>query len=409
MQLGLPDGERKDNGFVFSIVVEPTRIDVHYGVGLGLPALTASELTTLNRSAEDAYQSTHSMDQALLTLVQGFDTVARNNYEPLIFPSPTPETINCASAAFRSVGYFVYVRAGLSGRHLSIVLYVDAPQAGAQWDRINPYGGSGSRGSGFPLGGAGAAVRRRVAAAAVVAPGVAIKKKRRLRDETFPKTDHSNFYDGCHVCRADQLRRCQVGADEYNELVALVQGVQSAASNFQLVTDTQYAKIQAKTQITKDYYDAVSTSGEVWTGNFRSQADAMTNLLKYRDENGQPLDPTKLNLNTLNEKGALPDGLGQGFTLYVNAITQAPPPVPDAGVRLALGDTVDEAMNTIQLGGTDWNDAVKAYNTRPAQIKGEIVARVSAYFGFDLPVTFPYYQGGNAGQPDQNPLATPKP
>ncbi|MBN1579728.1 MAG: hypothetical protein JXA89_03425 [Anaerolineae bacterium] len=199
------------------------------------------------------------------------------------------------------------------------------------------------------------------------------------------------------------------GTTEYDELVALVQGVQSAAANFQLVTDTQYAKIQAKTQITKDYYDAVSDSGEVWTGNFRSQADALTNLINnYRDENGQPLDPTKLNLNELQGKGALPDGLGQGFTLYVNAITQAPPPVPDAQVTLALGDTVDEAMNTIQLGGTDWNDAVKAYNTRRAQIKGEIVARVSAYFGFELPVTFPYYQGGNAGQPIQNPLATPQ-
>ena len=200
------------------------------------------------------------------------------------------------------------------------------------------------------------------------------------------------------------------GTTEYNELVALVQGVQSAAANFQLVTDTQYAKIQAKTQITKDYYDAVSDSGEVWTGNFRSQADALTELMKnYRDENGQPLDPTKLNLNELQGKGALPDGLGQGFTLYVNAITQAPPPVPDAKVTLALGDTIDEAMNTIQLAGTDWNDAVKAYNTRRAQIKGEIVARVSAYFGFELPVTFPYYQGGNAGQPVQNPLATPNP
>ena len=200
------------------------------------------------------------------------------------------------------------------------------------------------------------------------------------------------------------------GTTEYNELVALVQGVQSAAANFQLVTDTQYAKIQAKTQITKDYYDAVSNSGEVWTGNFRSQADALTELMKnYRDENGQPLDPTKLNLNELQGKGALPDGLGQGFTLYVNAITQAPPPVPDAKVTLALGDTIDEAMNTIQLAGTDWNDAVKAYNTRRAQIKGEIVARVSAYFGFELPVTFPYYQGGNAGQPVQNPLATPNP
>ena len=202
----------------------------------------------------------------------------------------------------------------------------------------------------------------------------------------------------------------KTGTTEYNELVALVQGVQSAASNFQLITDTQYAKIQAKTQITKDYYDAVSTSGEVWTGNFRSQADALTDLLKnYRDENGQPLDPTKLNLKDLQDKGALPNGIGQGFSLYVNAITQAPPPVPDSKVTLALGDTVDEAMNTIQLGGTDWNDAVKAYNTRRAQITGEIVARVSAYLGFELPVTFPYYSGGNAGQPIQNPLATQTP
>ena len=209
------------------------------------------------------------------------------------------------------------------------------------------------------------------------------------------------------------LSSCSVaksGTTEYNELVALVQGVQAAASNFQLVTDTQYAKIQAKTQITKDYYDAVSNSGEVWTGNFKSQAEALTDLLRnYRDENGQPLDPTQLNLNDLQNKGALPDGLGQGFTLYVNAITQAPPPVPDAQVTLALGDTVDEGMNTIQLAGTDWNDAVRAYNTRRAQIAGEIVARVSEYFGFELPVTFPYYQGGNAGQPIENPLATQQP
>jgi hypothetical protein len=207
-----------------------------------------------------------------------------------------------------------------------------------------------------------------------------------------------------------QLTSCNLirsGANEYNDLVALVQGVQASASNFQLVTDTQYAKIQAKTQITKDYYDAVSNSGEVWTGNFRSEQELLNELLKnYRDANGQPLDPTQLNLDDLQNKGALPDGLGQGFTLFVNAVVQAPPPVPAPEVTLALGDTVDEGMNTIQLAGTDWNDAVQAYNTRRAQIPGEVVARVAEYFGFDLPVTFPYYQGTNAGAPVQNPLAT---
>jgi hypothetical protein len=174
------------------------------------------------------------------------------------------------------------------------------------------------------------------------------------------------------------------------------------------VTDTQYAKIQARTQITKDYYDAVSNSGEVWTGNFRSEQELLNELLRnYRDENGQPLDPTQLNLDALQNQGALPDGLGQGFTLYVNAVVQAPPPVPAPEVTLALGDTIDEGMNTIQLAGTDWNDAVEAYNTRRSQIPGEVVARVSEYFGFDLPVAFPYYQGANPGAPVQNPLATP--
>jgi hypothetical protein len=205
---------------------------------------------------------------------------------------------------------------------------------------------------------------------------------------------------GCNLLRS--------GANEYNDLVALVQGVQSAASNFQLVTDTQYAKIQARTQITKDYYDAVSNSGEVWTGNFRSEQELLNELLRnYRDENGQPLDPNELNLDALQNQGALPDGLGEGFTLFVNAVVQAPPPVPDPQVTLALGDTIDEGMNTIQLAGTDWNDAVRAYNTRRSQIPGEVVARVSEYFGFELPVAFPYYQGANPGAPVQNPLATP--
>jgi len=94
MELGLATGERKDNGFVFLIVVEPERIDVHYGVGLGLPALTAPELTALNRAAEETYQSSRNLDQALLKLVEDFDTVARSKYTPLISPTSTPEMIN---------------------------------------------------------------------------------------------------------------------------------------------------------------------------------------------------------------------------------------------------------------------------------------------------------------------------
>ncbi len=92
MRLGLPSGERKDNGFVFLVVQEADDIDVHYAVGLGLPALTARELTNINRVAEDTYESTKSLDRTLLALVNEFDKVARENYTPLTSAQPAPET-----------------------------------------------------------------------------------------------------------------------------------------------------------------------------------------------------------------------------------------------------------------------------------------------------------------------------
>ena len=92
MKLGLSYGERKDNGFAFLIVVDPNKINVHYGVGLGLPALTAPELTNLNRLAEDTYQSTQNMDAALLALIKGFDEVTRKKYSPLISTPATQPT-----------------------------------------------------------------------------------------------------------------------------------------------------------------------------------------------------------------------------------------------------------------------------------------------------------------------------
>jgi hypothetical protein len=109
MKLGLSYGERKDNGFVFLIVVENNKIDVHYGVGLGLPALTAPGLTNLNRVAEETYQSTHSMDEALLALVKGFDEYTRSKYSPLASaPAPAQEPtsvyITMPSVPFSSMG-----------------------------------------------------------------------------------------------------------------------------------------------------------------------------------------------------------------------------------------------------------------------------------------------------------------
>lgn len=152
MRLGQPAGERKDNGFVFLIVVEPTRIDVHYGVGLGLPALTAPELTTLNRAAEDTYQSTHGMDQALLTLVQEFDTVARNNYAPLISPTSIPETINLPPLPSGPLGIMTICGLLCMGIFFLLFLLWAFSQIARRGISFNP-SGSSSRGARFPFGG----------------------------------------------------------------------------------------------------------------------------------------------------------------------------------------------------------------------------------------------------------------
>jgi hypothetical protein len=156
MELGLPTGERKDNGFVFLIVVEPEGIDVHYGVGLGLPALTAYELTSLNREAEQTYQSTHSMDESLLTLVQGFDKVAHENYAPL--STPTPES-DFADQPRQPSGPLDYL--GMLGQccigifALFFFLWMFTQRSTRGGGFYNPGGGWFPRGTGFPRGGGG--------------------------------------------------------------------------------------------------------------------------------------------------------------------------------------------------------------------------------------------------------------
>ena len=156
MKLGLPTGERKDNGFVFLIVVEPTSIDVHYGVGLGLPALTAPDLTTLNRDAEDVYQTSQSMDQALLTLVQEFDTAARNKYAPLIRLTATPQEANLPPIPAGPVGLLSICGLLCLGiLFLGFLLWAFS-QLGRAGINFGPSGsGSDSWGSGFPVGGDG--------------------------------------------------------------------------------------------------------------------------------------------------------------------------------------------------------------------------------------------------------------
>ncbi len=175
MGLGQPSGPRQDNGFVFLVVVEPDKIDVHYGVGLGLPALTAQELTPLNRLAEDTYQSTHSLDDALLALIRAYDETARQNYAPLNQaqataapqssrePSVTVEPLNwptdplgltvmcCMICIAGFVLFFIlWVLIKLMQAGVSIGPFIGGGWGGDNWGSRGGFGGGGwSGGGGF--------------------------------------------------------------------------------------------------------------------------------------------------------------------------------------------------------------------------------------------------------------------
>ena len=158
MKLGLPTGERKDNGFVFLIVVEPESIDVHYAVGLGLPALTAPELSNINRAVEATYQSTQSMDRALVTLAEEFDMVARNNYGPEPSAASTPETPDQPTGPVAFVALCGQLCLGLFLFLFLVGMFTRMGGGGTRYypPDVSPWGGSPWRGGGyrgFPSGG----------------------------------------------------------------------------------------------------------------------------------------------------------------------------------------------------------------------------------------------------------------
>jgi hypothetical protein len=108
-------------------------------------------LTTLNRAAEEAYQSTQSIDQALLTLVQEYDTLARKNYAPLIYPTQTPQTLDLPALPSGLLGILSICGLLCLGGFFLLFMIWMLPKLARSGINFNP--GSGMRGSGFPLGG----------------------------------------------------------------------------------------------------------------------------------------------------------------------------------------------------------------------------------------------------------------
>ena len=201
--------------------------------------------------------------------------------------------------------------------------------------------------------------------------------------------------------------------NEYSTLITDYQNAQKMASNFQLCVDTAMGVIYTQATFLQNYQQADIEKAKVWRQALdNSSARLAQTLMNYRDANGNPLPASALDLGTLAQANALPDSVGSGFSVFVQAFTEAPlAQVSDAPVLAAM-NTASEQYNKIDACGADWNDAVQAYNTERNKIPGDVVGRIAeALHVKTLPEELPYYKGsynGSISQPNL-PTALPTP
>ncbi|MBI2326371.1 TPM domain-containing protein [Candidatus Collierbacteria bacterium] len=80
MGLGLTDGPRKDNGMVLLALTDKTHFELHYGVGLGLSAITAPNMGDIIRATGDGFNG--NLDDAVVQTATMFSQAARIKYQP---------------------------------------------------------------------------------------------------------------------------------------------------------------------------------------------------------------------------------------------------------------------------------------------------------------------------------------
>ena len=199
--------------------------------------------------------------------------------------------------------------------------------------------------------------------------------------------------------------------NEYSTLITDYQNAQKTASNFQLCVDTAMGTIYTQATFLQNYQQADVEKAKVWRQALdNSSARLAQTLLNYKDANGNPLPASSLDLGALAQANALPNSVGSGFSLFVQAFQEAPlAQVSDAPVLAAM-NTASEQYNKIDACGADWNDAVQAYNTERNKIPGDVVGQIAeALHVKTLPETLPYYAGSYTGSISQPNLPTALP
>jgi hypothetical protein len=194
------------------------------------------------------------------------------------------------------------------------------------------------------------------------------------------------------VCVIFLSTSCGV-VNKYNGLVEAYQNAQKAAANGRVSLALGYNKIQNYMDMYNKYLSTDVEKTKAYRDALNNYGTKLTNQNKeYLDQNGQPLDPSKIDLNQLVASKATPADMAINITSYANQFSEAPLQGVDEKSLENTQRYVSEAYNEIYANIQDWNTAVNAYNSERNKATGDIIGRAAEALRVkELPEELPYF------------------
>ena len=180
---------------------------------------------------------------------------------------------------------------------------------------------------------------------------------------------------------------------KYNSLIQSYQDAREAAATSQSCFALVGQQLNMQIAVYNSYLVADVTKTKVYRDALKTAQDQLSSASQaYVGPDGQPIPPSQLDLEQLAAQGATPASQATGFTLMVNAFTEAPLAPVDPSVLVNTQRIISEQFNQAMSCVVDWNTAVKAYNVERNQISGDVVGQIAEKLGVkDLPESLPYF------------------
>jgi len=197
---------------------------------------------------------------------------------------------------------------------------------------------------------------------------------------------------------------------EYEALISAYQNGRRAAANGNTCIALTFSEIQAQVNLYNSYLTADIEKARVYRESLSNFGDGIQDARShYRDENGNPIPPDKLDLADLVNNQATPADMALNVNAYVATFTEAPLQNVDPEALKNTQRLVSEKYNQTFACIKDWNDAVFIYNEERNKISGDIVGSIADYLGVkELPESLPYFQfDAPTALPEVKPLEVP--